>query len=154
MSKHRKRHHYRSHRRRSNPLGISSGVVKDVAYNAVGAVGSIALTRLFPSFSAGWMGVAATGLAAVASSFAAKAVLGAAVAEEVLKGGLTAMAIRAIQQSGAFPVSLGLYAQSQFAVPTSSDAYGRTLASPYGMAVVASKGKAMNGYPRFASRFH
>ena len=153
VAKHRR---YRRHhsRRRRNPLGISAGVVKDAMFNAAGGLGSMALTNLFPSFNNGWSGVAATGVAAVAASFAAKMVVGAREAEEVLKGGLTATIIRAVHQAGMFRQlnlqGLGLYSRSAFPIPTVSDAYGRVLPMA---APVAAKGVSGLGYARYRSRY-
>lgn len=152
MAKHR-RHHY--HRRRSNPLGISTGVVKDAAYNAAGALGSMFLASKFNL--SGWLGVLGTGGAAVAVSFAGKFVGGASASEELLKGGLTATIIQALHQSGfASSLGLGLYGRSYFAVPTSSDQY---LRSQFGQgqallpAAVAARGVSGLGFHRFRSRY-
>lgn len=148
VAKHHK--HYRRHHRRHNPFGISSGVIKDAAYNAAGALGALALAGMFPSFSTGWAGVAATGAATVAASFAGRAVVGAKEAEEILKGSLTATIIRAVHQAGVFKsITLGSYVRSYFTVPTSSDAYGRA-AFP---ALPAAKGVSGLGYHRFRSRY-
>jgi hypothetical protein len=77
--------------------------------------------------------------------------LGAAAAEELLKGGLVATIIKAIKQSGfGSSLGLGLYQTSAFTLPTSSDAYGRVLPMlPAAPAVRAGLG----GYQRFRSRF-
>ena len=116
------KHHRHHHRRRRNPFGLSGGVVKSAAYNAVGALGSLALANLIGQ--SGWMDVLATGGAAVGLSFAGKFVGGAPASEEFLKGGLTATIIKAIHQAGfAKSIGLGLYAPSWFGVPTSSSQY-------------------------------
>jgi hypothetical protein len=117
---HHRRHHHRRHRR--NPLGISSGVVKDAGFNAVGAIASMFISGQFNL--SGWSAVAATAGAAVALKFGGKMVVGESGSEELLKGGLTATIIAALHQAGfAKNLGLGLYAPSWFAVPTASDQY-------------------------------
>jgi len=118
MAKHR---HHRRHRRH-NPLGISSGVIKDAAYNAAGALGSLFLAGFVGQ--SGWADVGVTGAAAVGASFLGKFVGGASASEEFLKGGLTATIIKALHQAGfAKSIGLGLYAPSWFGVPTASSQY-------------------------------
>lgn len=156
MARH-KRHHDRRHTRRHNPLGISKGVIVDAGYNTAGALGALWLSGLFSSLT-GWAGVAATGGAAVAASFAGKMVGGARAGEEVLKGGLTATIIKALHQLGvAQSLGLGLYSPSWFAVPTSSNAYMRTYAGNSNMPLAlppAPAGKmAGMGMHRFRSRY-
>jgi hypothetical protein len=122
MAKHHHRHH--RHHRRSNPFGISSGVVKDAVYSSGGAIGALFLASQLNM--SGWAGVGATAAASVAASFLGKMVGGPAAAEEVLKGGLTATIISAIHQAGfAKNLGLGLYAPSWFGVPTVSSQYLR-----------------------------
>ena len=131
MAKYRRKHHH--HRRRHNPFGLSSAVVTDAAYNAAGALGSLWLTGLVPNFSSGWMGVGATGGAAVAMSFVGKMFGGARASEELLKGGLTATIIKALHQLGvASNLGLGLYAPSWFGVPTASSQYLQAAAANMG----------------------
>lgn len=122
---HKSYHHkHRLHRRRHNPF--SGQLVKDAAYNAAGALASLFIASQF-SFT-GWTGVGVTGAAAVGLSFVGK-LLGKEAGDELLKGGLTATIISALHQAGfAKGVGLGLYAPSYFAVPTSSDQYGRSAA--------------------------
>jgi hypothetical protein len=116
----RHRHHHR--RRRHNPFGLSGGVVKNAAYNAAGALGSLFLANMVGQ--SGWMDVLATAGAAVGVSFAGKFVGGASASEEFLKGGLTATIIKALHQAGfAKSIGLGLYAPSWFGVPTASSQY-------------------------------
>lgn len=155
MAKRYKRHH---HHRRSNPFGISKGVVVDAGYNAAGALASLWLSNQVPSLSSGWTGVAATGAAAVAASFAGKFVGGPRASEELLKGGLTATIIKALHQLGvAQSIGLGLYSPSWFAVPTNSNAYMRTYAGNLNsapvMALPAAKGVGGMGFHRFRSRY-
>lgn len=147
MAKHR-----RSYRRRHNPFGVSSGVVKDAAFVAAGAIGSPFIAGLF-NFS-GWTGVLATGAAAVAASFAGKMVAGASAGEEVLKGGLAITIIKALQQAGVGKsLGLGSYVQSYFGLPTSSDAYGRVGASPYPQLAAARGMSGMTARMPFRSRY-
>jgi len=140
---HHKHHHHRHHRR-SNPFGISAGVVKDAVYSSGGALGALWLASQF-SFS-GWAGVGATAAAAVAASFAGKMVGGPAAGEEVLKGGLTATIISAMHQAGfAKNLGLGLYAPSWFAVPTASSQFLRAyLGNAY---TRQGQGTFPGGYP-------
>lgn len=128
MAKHyKKKHHH--HYRRHNPLGISGAVMTDALWNTGGALGSLWLTGLLPALSQGWAGVAATGGAAIAMSFAGKMVGGPRVSEELLKGGLTATIIKTLHQLGvAQNLGLGLYSPSWFGIPTSSDQYLRSAA--------------------------
>lgn len=117
---HSRRHHTR--RARRNPLGLSSGVVKDAAFNAAGAIGSLLAANAVGQ--SGWADVGVTAAAAVAVSFAGKMVGGPSASEEFLKGGLTAAIIKGLQQIGvAKSLGLGLYAPSWFGVPTSSSQY-------------------------------
>lgn len=124
------KYHRKYHRRRSNPLGVNGGVVKDAVFVAAGALGSAALPGMVaPSMASGWSGVIATGAAAIGLSMLGKMAGGAAAAEEVLKGGLAVTVIKALHQAGfAQSLGLGLYAQSYFAVPTASDQYMRSAA--------------------------
>jgi hypothetical protein len=154
--KHMAKHRYtRHHRRRHNPLGISSGVVKDAAFVAAGAIGSPFIAGLF-NFS-GWTGVLATGGAAIAASFVGKMVAGASAGEEVLKGGIAVTIIKALQQAGvAKNLGLGSYVTSYFGIPTSSDPYGRVLASPYPAALAAGSGMSGMGMgkARYRNRYN
>lgn len=163
MAKHR--HH---HRRRHNPFGISSSVVKDAAYNAGGALGSLFLAGFVGQ--SGWADVAVTGAAAVAASFAGKFIGGASASEEFLKGGLTATIIKALHQAGfAKSIGLGLYAPSWFGVPTASSQYlqaSQANMGPYrrgqgtiffpgpgGAPALPPAGVAGMGFHRFRSRY-
>jgi murein DD-endopeptidase MepM/ murein hydrolase activator NlpD len=167
MAKQKRRHHHH-HRRRHNPLGISSGVIKDSVFNTGGALAALFLSSQFNL--SGWAGVGATGAAAVAASFAGKMVAGAAAGEEVLKGGLTATIISALHQAGfAKNLGLGLYAPSWFGVPTASSQYLRSypgnMASRQGQGTVLigasgqpvlvapSGGVSGMGFHRFRSRY-
>jgi hypothetical protein len=154
MAKHR--HHH--HRRRRNPFGISKGVIVDAGYNAAGALGSLWLTNLLPSFASGWTGVAATAGAAIVASYAGKMVGGARASDELLKGGLTATIIKALHQLGvAQSLGLGLYSPSQFYVPTSSNAYMRTYGTGNSNRPIALPAPAAGvhgmGFHRFRSRY-
>jgi hypothetical protein len=145
MARHHRHHH---HRRRRNPFGISSGVVKDAAYNAGGALAALYLAPL--ARQSGWLDVGATAVAAWVASFAVKFFGGASASDEILKGGLTATIIKAIHQAGfARSIGLGLYQSSYFSVPTASDAYGRT-APPL---LPAPPSGRLGAYDRYRSRF-
>lgn len=147
MAKHRRRHHHRR-----NPFGVNSSLVKDVAFNAAG----LAVANWGASFlgQSGWLDVAATAAAAVAASYLGKEVGGAAASDEILKGGILAALIKAVKQTGVAVPGLGLYANSYFPVPTSSDAYGRTSAPIALLPAPSGKGGVAGmGLPRFRSRF-
>lgn len=146
MAKHHR--HHRRHRR--NPFGVNGTVVKDVAFNGAGAVAALYLAGL--AGQSGWMDVAATAAAAVATSFAGKYVGGASASEELLKGGLLAAFFKAIKQTGLNVPGLGLYVNSTFPLPTSSDAYGRV--SPPVLALPPGS-KTLSGLygGRFRSRY-
>jgi hypothetical protein len=165
MARHH-RHHHR--RRRHNPFGLSGGVVKDAAFNAAGALGSLFLAGFVGQ--SGWADVAVTGAAAVAASFAGKFVGGASASEELLKGGLTATIIKALHQAGfAKSIGLGLYAPSWFGVPTASSQYlqaSQANMGPYrrgagtiffpgpgGAPALPPAGVAGMGFHRFRSRY-
>lgn len=148
MAKHHRHHHRRSRR---NPFGVSGTVVKDVAYNGAGAIAALWLSGFLGQ--TGWLDVAATAAAAVATSFAGKYVGGASASEELLKGGLLAAFFKAIKQTGVNVPGLGMYANSYFPIPTSSDAYGRTSPPMYALPPAAQKGVAGMGVARFRSRF-
>lgn len=131
MARHRHHHHNRHHRRH-NPFGLSANVVKDSAYNAAGALGSMFISSKIGQ--SGWMSVAATAGSAVAMSFAGK-MLGGTAGEEMLKGGLTATIIAALHQAGfSSQLGLGLYAPSWFGVPTASSQYLRAYGANLGPA--------------------
>jgi hypothetical protein len=146
MAKHR--HHRRHHRR--NPFGISTGVVKDAAFNAGGAIASLYIAKF--AGQTGWLDVGATVAAAVAASYAGKFVGGASASDEILKGGLTAAIIKALGQAGVPGVpSLGLYVNSFFSAPSTSDAYGRATAPT--VMLPAPSGMKGLGYQRYRSRY-
>ncbi len=161
---------YRHHRRtaRRNPLGLHSGVVKDAAYNAAGALGSMFLAGQFNQ--SGWASVGITGASAVAVSFAGKFIGGAKASEEMLKGGLTATIVSALHQLGfAKSLGLGLYAPSWFGTPTSSSQYlqaSQANLGPYrrgagtiffpgpgGVPALPPAGVSGMGFHRFRSRY-
>lgn len=113
-------HHHRIHHHRLNPFGLSMGVVKDSAYNAMGALGSMFISSKIGQ--TGWMDVAATAASAIGLSMLGKSMGG----DELLKGGLTATLIKALHQAGfASSLGLGSYAPSWFGVPTASSQYLR-----------------------------
>jgi len=145
------RHHHR--RRRHNPFGMSGTLVKDVAFNVAGLAGA----NFGASFlgQSGWLDVAATAAAALAVSWAGKAVAGAPASEELLKGGILAALIKAIKQTGVAVPGLGYYQPNYFSAPTSSDAYGRATAPTIMLPAAAPGGKGMGYGPggRFRSRF-
>jgi hypothetical protein len=123
MAKHHRYHRKHHHQYRHNPFGLSSGVVKDAAFNAAGALGSLAISNLVPNMT-GWAGVGLTAVAAIGASFVGRMVAGPKGAEEVLKGGLVATIIKGLHQAGiASQIGLGLYAPSWFGVPTASSQY-------------------------------
>ena len=130
MARHRHHHHHHhrsyAHNRhhRHNPFGLSANVVRDSAYNAAGALGSMFIANAVNQ--TGWMDVLATAGSAIGLSFAGKYVGGASTSEELLKGGLTATIIKLLHQAGfAKNLGLGLYAPSWFGVPTASSQYMR-----------------------------
>lgn len=128
MARHRR--HHRRHRRH-NPFGLNASVIKDAAFNAGGALGSLFLAGVFGQ--SGWMDVLATAGSAVGVSFAGKFIGGASASEELLKGGLTATIIKALHQAGfAKNLGLGLYAPSWFGVPTASSQYLQASAANMG----------------------
>lgn len=164
MAYHRKHHHHRRHRR--NPLGLSGGLVKEAAFVAGGAVGAAALPGMVaPSFSTGWSGVLASGLAAVGVGFVAR-MLGDHN-NDAVKGGLAITVLKALKQAGINTPGLGLYAPSWFGIPTASSQYlvaangnqpgfnrgAGTIVfpGPQGPAPVAVKSNL--GYHRFRSRY-
>lgn len=153
MAHHNKHHAFR---RRHNPFGITGGVVKDAMYNTAGALASLFVAGQFGM--SGWANVGVTAAAAVAASFAGKAVAGAPAGEEALKGGLTATIISALHQLGfAQSLGLGMYANAWFAVPTASDQYLRTSSGNVrGIALpapVAAVPAGVSGYQRYRSRY-
>jgi hypothetical protein len=150
MAHHRR--HRVHHKRRRNPFGVSTSTIKDAAYVAAGAVGSPMVASFLGQ--SGWLNVAAIAAAAVALSYGGKMVGGPAAGEEVLKGGLSATILAAVKESGfGAKLGLGLYAPSYFAVPTSSDAYGRT-AIPWPVApALPPAGMSGLGAGRFRSRY-
>ena len=159
------RRRHRHHHRRRNPLGISGGLVKEAAFVAGGAVAAAALPGMVaPSFSSGWMGVLASGAAAVAAGFVGRMVGGPAGGADMLKGGLAITVLKALNQAGIRTPGLGLYAPSAFAIPTSSSQYLRS-GGPTGggslvvggqvvpIAAAAGAQHGRLGYHRFRSRY-
>jgi hypothetical protein len=146
MAKHR-----RHHRRRHNPMGVSSGLVKDVAFNAAGLAGA----NFGASFlgQSGWLNVGATLGAALAASWIGKAVVGAPAAEEILKGGILATLIAATKQSGVSIPGLSSYVPNYFSAPTSSDPYGRATAPTIMLPAPSGKGGSGMSGNRYRSRF-
>jgi hypothetical protein len=175
MAYHRK--HHRKHHRK-NPLGLSSGIVKEAAFVAAGAVGAAALPGMIaPSFSTGWGGVAASAAAAVAMGFVGKMI--GDTGSDALKGGLAITVLKALKQAGINTPGLGLYAPSWFGIPTASSQYlvaspgnvpvnrgaGTLVATPSGPVLVPAAAGAAGaagagghvsgrlGYHRFRSRY-
>lgn len=147
MAKHR-RHHHRRHRRH-NPLGISGSVIKDAAYTTAGALAAPYIGSLLGQ--SGWLDVAATAGAGVALSYGGKMVLGAAAAEELLKGALVATIIKAVKTAGfGGSLGLGMYVNSNFPLPTASDAYGRVVPM---LPPAPPAGKHLGAYRRFGARY-
>lgn len=145
---------------------MSGGIVKEAAFVAAGAVGSAALPGMVaPSFSTGWTGVLASGLAAIGMGM-----VGRMVGDhngDALKGGLAITVLKALKQAGINTPGLGLYAPSWFGIPTASSQYlqsasgnmpgfnrgGGTILfpGPTAPAPVAPAGRL--GYHRFRSRY-
>jgi hypothetical protein len=169
LAYHRK-HHHKHHRK--NPLGLSSGIVKEAAFVAAGAVGAAALPGMIaPSFSSGWGGVAASAVAAIGMGFAGKMV--GDNGGDMLKGGLAITVLKALKQAGINTPGLGLYAPSWFGIPTASSQYlvaspgnipvnrgaGTLIATQAGPVLVAPPPAAGShvsgrlGYHRFRSRY-
>jgi hypothetical protein len=168
MAYHKK--HHKHHHRRRNPLGLSGGLVKEAAFVAGGAVGAAALPGMIaPSFATGWMGVLASGVAAVGLGFVGRVVGGPAGGADMLKGGLAITVLKALNQAGIKTPGLGLYAPSWFGIPTASSQYlvaangnqpgynrgGGTILfpGPGGMVPVPAAKAAGVGYHRFRSRY-
>jgi hypothetical protein len=162
MAYHHRKHH-RRHRR--NPLGLSTGLVKEAAFVAAGAVGSAALPGMIaPSFSTGWTGVLASGAVAVGLKM-----VGGSVGDDMLKGGLAITLLKALKALGINTPGLGLYAPSWFGIPTASSQYlqaasgnmpgfnrgGGTIVfpGPAGAPVAVPAKGAGVGYHRFRSRY-
>lgn len=145
-----KRHrHHRHHHRRHNPFGISGNVIKDAAYTTAGALAAPYIGSLLGQ--SGWLDVAATAGAGMALSYGGKMVLGAAAAEELLKGALVATIIKAVKQAGfGSSLGLGMYVNSNFPLPTASDAYGRVVPM---LPPARPSGGKLSGYNRFRSRY-
>ena|ERR1700674_3136356 len=165
-------YHRKHHRHRRNFAGMTSGVIKDAAWVAGGAIAAAALPGMVaPSFSSGWTGVLAKAAAAVAASFVGKMVGGPTAAAEALKGGLAITLLAALKQGGVNVPGLGLYAPSTFYVPTASSqhlvasdprgSYNRgsgsiVMPGPQGPVLVAAGATGTTGrlgYHRFRSRY-
>lgn len=114
-----------------------------------------------PAQNTGFMGYALNALAALALKFAGDSVLGKSEGDALFAGGLIGTGLRIVQEqfgskiaglSGDAGFNLGAYWQSYFALPTVSDPYGRTSASPYPQpALPAAAGGG--GMGRFTGRF-
>lgn len=131
MARHMRHNAHHHHHRRQNPFGLSPNVVKDAAYNAAGALGSLFLAGMLGQ--SGWTDVLATAGSAIGVSIAGKAIGGGTASEEFLKGGLTATIIKALHQAGfAKSIGLGMYAPSWFGVPTASSQYLQASAANMG----------------------
>jgi hypothetical protein len=86
-------------------------------------------------------------------------VVGQPAADELLKGALVSVIIKAIKQTGFGPnLGLGLYVNTTFPLPTASDAFGRVSppmlpALPAGTAVPAVAAAKLGAYSRFRQRY-
>jgi hypothetical protein len=161
MARHHHHHyrHNRHHHHRHNPLGISGSVIKEAAYTTAGALAAPYLGSLLGQ--TGWMDVAATAGAGVALMYGGKAVLGQPASEELLKGALVATIIKALKQTGmASNIGLGMYVNTQFPLPTASDAFGRIPLMP-AVGIPATgltptghgAAKQLGAYNRFRTRY-
>ena len=146
------RHHRRHHRR--NPLGISSDAIKLAGFGVAGGVAALAAPAvLLPSQNSGPIGYALNVAAAVAAKFVGD-MISKQAGDGFLVGGLVATGIRIVKDQ--LPsIPMGAYWTSYFAVPTVSDAYGRTLQSPYPQPALpaAAAGRGMSGGSNFRARF-
>jgi hypothetical protein len=124
--------HYHKRRRGSNPFGVGGSEITDAAYGIGGAAAALAIPQVFlSSYNTGMTGVALNVGATALLGFLAKSIK-PGLAGPVIVGGLIATGMRAINTfaPGVIPGMSG-YIDSPFAVPTSSDIYGRTQTSAY-----------------------
>jgi hypothetical protein len=114
------------------------------------------------------MDVGATAIAGVGLMYGGRAVLGQGPGEELLKGALVATIIKALKAAGyAGNIGLGMYINTQFPLPTASDAYGRIPLTPFAAGIPATgltptgagapgtllAPKALGAYNRFRTRY-
>ena len=139
--------------------------MKEAAFVAGGAVAAAALPGMVaPSFSTGWMGVAASAAAAVAAGFVGRMI--GDHSGDMLKGGLAITVLKALKQAGINTPGLGLYAPSAFPIPTSSSQYLRSGGAvgggslivggqvvPIAATAAGSTAAGRLGYHRFRSRY-
>lgn len=99
--------------------------------------------------------------------YGGKAVIGQPASEELLKGALVSTIIKAIKQAGyGGNLGLGMYINTNFPLPTASDAYGRlpllpgvgmpaTGLTPTGAGAPGTllAPKALGAYNRFRTRY-
>lgn len=152
MKRHRSR---RRHHR--NPLGVGRDELMLAASGVAGGVAALALPAIvLPGSNNGAMGYAMNVAAAFALKFAGNALVGKNVGDGFFVGGLVATGLRIVKDNfGSSIPGLGAYWQSYFAVPTISDPYGRTMASPYPQPMLAAPAGAksgMSGSQRFRAR--
>lgn len=149
------------HRRHRNPLDSSTMVT--AAWALAGGVGATWLPGVVvSSMNTGWTGVLATGVSAVALSWAGEKFLGKQAGDGLLIGGLVAAGGKLIAQLlGKQLVSFGMgqYTQTWFGPPYNSSGVLQTTANPYAPAPAAqsSTHAAMSGLlgrtTKFRSKF-
>lgn len=157
------RRHNRRHHRRHNPMGLSPAVFQDAAWTTAGALAAPFVGSMLGQ--TGWLDVAATAGAGVALSWGGRMAVGQPASEEILKGALVSTIIKTLKQIGVGPnLGLGLYVNTQFPLPTASDAYGRVPLSPMlgvpatgltptGQGAPVMVPKALGAYNRFRTRY-
>lgn len=147
----RKTHRRRRHR---NPLGVGRDEIMLALSGVGGGIGALALPAIvLPSSNNGAMGYAMN----LAAAFGLK-IVGDMVSKNVgdgaFVGGLVATGLRIAKDNfGSSIPGLGAYWPSYFPVPTVSNPYGQTLASPYPAPMIAAPAKqGMSGSARFRAR--
>jgi hypothetical protein len=132
------------HHRRKNPLGISGDDGMRILWGSAGYIAARAVPAMvLPSQNSGWIGYALN----AGTALLMKLLIGGSVGEGLFIGGAVATVTRIVSDqlgtkiaglSGDPAFTLGAYWQSTFPIPTVSDPYGRTLASPWPAPVVAA----------------
>jgi len=146
-----KKHKY--HHRRRNPFGMQAGDMTRVLWGSVGYIAARAFPAMaLPNQNTGIMGYALN----AATAILMKMVIPGQTGDDFFVGGAVATVTRIVSDnlgakiqglSGDPTFTLGAYWQSYFAVPTVSDPYGRTAASPYPQPILAPApaAKGMSG---------
>lgn len=166
--KHHRRHRHNpffgySRRRRHHNPAFDSGTMATAAWALAGGVGATWLPSVVvSSMNAGWAGVLATGVAAVAIGWAGEKFIGQEAGKGLMIGGLVAAGGKLIAQllgKNLVTFGMGQYTQTWFGPPYNSTGILQNTPNPYTPPAAAQSGtqSAMSGLlgrtTKFRSKF-